>query len=201
MENTVPNPSPFQPSAFDLSAFFRKIGEFFTDPEGPTGAVFGSVAGSGFGEDFRFVLAFFSTLFAVGIVYTLIRIEEIQKRNRAKSGIDFRTARVENPADKRWKGIMKHVESDNPAEWRVAIIEADTILCEIVKRMGYEGDGLGDMLKQVEPSDFVTLNEAWEAHRVRNAVAHEGSEFVLTKREVKRVILLYEKVFQEFEYL
>lgn len=99
-----------------------------------------------------------------------------------------------------WLRVQKALESDNPADWKVAIIEADTILDSIVARMGYPGGNLGERLKAIEPSDFTTLNEAWEAHKVRNTIAHEGN-YQLTKREVVRVINLYEKVFREFDFI
>jgi hypothetical protein len=53
----------------------------------------------------------------------------------------------------------------------------------------------------VAKGDFKTLDAAWEAHKIRNAIAHEGSDFVLSQRESKRVIGLYEMVFNEFNYV
>ncbi len=97
-----------------------------------------------------------------------------------------------------WLRVQKALESDNPADWKLAIIEADTMLDSVVARMGYPGGNLGERLKAIEPSDFTTLNEAWEAHKVRNTIAHEGN-YELTKREVIRVVNLYEKVFREFD--
>jgi hypothetical protein len=42
------------------------------------------------------------------------------------------------------------------------------------------------------------LDEAWEAHRVRNQVAHEGSDFILSQREARRAVELYRKVFEAY---
>jgi hypothetical protein len=36
---------------------------------------------------------------------------------------------------------------------------------------------------------------------VRNKIAHEGSDFVLSKQEAERTIGLYEEVFSEFNYI
>src|SRR3990167_5557173 len=84
---------------------------------------------------------------------------------------------------------------------RLAVLEADVLLDEMVTHMGYHGDSLGERLRSVEKSDFVTLDKAWEAHAVRNKIAHEGSAFPLANREAKRVIGLYEEVFREFHYI
>jgi hypothetical protein len=84
------------------------------------------------------------------------------------------------------------------SDWKFAIIEADIMLDEMLTTMGYKGDTVGEKLKQVERSDFSTVEKAWEAHKVRNQIAHEGSAFSITKPEAVRVIELYKDVFEEF---
>lgn len=101
----------------------------------------------------------------------------------------------------KWQMVIKHVSSKNPSDWKLAIIEADTILDALVEGAGYEGTSLGERLKNADKGTFKTLDYAWEAHTVRNKIAHEGSSFNLTEREAKRVIQLYEQVFQEFKYI
>ena len=97
----------------------------------------------------------------------------------------------------RWQEILELVNNDNPGNWRLAVIEADVMLDELLKRLGYLGDTLGERLKSVDGGTFRTLNQAWEAHRVRNQIAHDGSDFVLTQREARRVIDLFRQVFAE----
>lgn len=101
----------------------------------------------------------------------------------------------------KWEHVLELVNADRPGEWRQAIIEADIILDELVTKMGYRGDSLGEKLKSIEPSDFLSLNAAWEAHKIRNKIAHEGSDYILTQREARRVIELYHDVFREFYYV
>jgi hypothetical protein len=67
--------------------------------------------------------------------------------------------------------------------------------------MGYMQESIGEKLKVIEPSDFTNIENAWEAHKIRNQIAHEGSDFMINEREAKRVIGLYETVFREFEYI
>ena len=75
------------------------------------------------------------------------------------------------------------------------------MLADILEKMGYQGDSIGDKLKSVDKSDFLTLDYAWDAHRIRNQIAHEGSDFQLNEREAKRVIELYKTVFSEFYHI
>jgi hypothetical protein len=80
-------------------------------------------------------------------------------------------------------------------------LEADIVLDDILTSLGYQGDGIGEKLKRVNPGDMKSLNEAWEAHKVRNQIAHEGSQFPLTQHEANRVVNLYKKVMEEFYFI
>lgn len=149
------------------------------------------------------VFSFLVSLFFLWAIFWLIRATmQIQRKTAeelAPPPIGF--VSEEDPSKKRWKRILEHVESDNPSNWRLAILEADIILDEILERSGYRGETIGDKLKTVEPSDMPTLDEAWEAHKIRNAIAHQGESFTLTSREARRVISLYEKVFRDFQFI
>lgn len=108
---------------------------------------------------------------------------------------------IEKHVDSRWDRVVSHADSDNPNDWKIAILEADIILGDLLDHLGYQGDSIGAKLKQIEKSDFLTLDAAWEAHKVRNAIAHEGGQFLINQREVLRVLELYKEVFDEFYYV
>jgi len=75
------------------------------------------------------------------------------------------------------------------------------MLEELLRTIGYNGESVGEMLKSVDKNEFLTIEDAWEAHKVRNAIAHSGGDFQLNERETKRVIALFEKVFKEFQVI
>ena len=112
----------------------------------------------------------------------IIPIEQLEKQNR-------------------WQHIQDLIKSYNESDWRQAIIEADIILEEMLDKMGYDGISIGDKLKIVERSDFVTLDKAWSAHKVRNQIAHDGSNFKLTRDVAEKTIKDFEEVFREFYYI
>lgn len=147
-----------------------------------------------------------SLLFLTGIVYCFLRIEQIVEEtshhDAAEEGAEERGAAAgESATAKRWERIQAHAHSGKESDWRLAVLEADVLLDELVTNMGYRGDSLGERLKGVEKSDFTTVDKAWEAHAVRNKIAHEGAAFALSEREAKRVLSLYEEVFKEFRYI
>ena len=146
-----------------------------------------------------------SLFFLIGIIYCVeglkrIRIKEDQIFN-AKVEPAFETADTGDTAmAHRWENAMKHIGSDNPNDWKQAIIEADIILDDLLTKMGYRGESIGEKLKRVAAGDMKTLNEAWEAHKVRNQIAHEAG-FSLNHHEAKNAIGMYRKVFEEFYYV
>ncbi|MEK7462133.1 MAG: hypothetical protein AAB618_01000 [Patescibacteria group bacterium] len=122
----------------------------------------------------------------------------------AKSDADLR--REEVLYDETYRGVrssnrlddvLTHIASPNPNDWKLAIIEADIILDDALKSLGYAGGSLGERLKSISTTQLSTLDEAWEAHKVRNRIAHEGADFVLTKRIAEDTINRYRRVFNE----
>lgn len=143
----------------------------------------------------------FTTISACFAAYLLSQILKIRQQERADLGAVVNiVSEVSSPVNPHWQAIKDKIQSDNPADWQWAIIEADKILEEMVKRMGYLGANLGERLKAVEPSDFLTLNEAWEAHKVRNQIAHEPG-FVMDRHKAALTISRFERVFNEFGYI
>ena len=147
-----------------------------------------------------------SVLSVIGIV---ILVRALTKINKAQNEI-YRPKIVseggvveseEQPKNRRWEKVVEHMNSENPNDWKFAILEADIILDELLDFMGYRGETVADKLKLVESGDFDNLDAAWEAHKVRNQIAHEGADFLITEREARRVIALYRKIFDEFLFI
>lgn len=92
--------------------------------------------------------------------------------------------------------IQGYMSSQSEALWRIGIMEADNVLLEVLREKGYQGDGVGEMLKG---ASFKTVDLAWDAHKIRNRIAHEGSDFELTEREAKRAFMLFESVLRDLK--
>ena len=140
----------------------------------------------------------------VAIIYVLWRYSELRRDEREEyDDILESTLKEVSQTDrnKGWTQILNGLDSLNESDWRVAIMEADNMLEVMLEKMGYVGESMAEKLKAVEPSDFLTLQKAWDAHKVRNQIAHSEAGFVLTKREATRVIDLYREVFEEFSYI
>jgi len=159
---------------------------------------------------FSFISALWSTYAVVAYVvsalllyffiYASIRKEQLdqlqQELTRKREEMfdeQFRTG----PKNDRLADVLTHIDSDNPNDWKLAIIEADIILDEALKRAGYNGASLGERLRSLTPMQLRSLDDAWQAHKVRNQIAHGGIDFVLTKRLAEDTVKQYQRVFAE----
>jgi hypothetical protein len=189
--------------------------EYYAAPYGPATAqeaidYVHNASAAGIYEQFAYLWSvytafalFVSLLLAILIVYCIIRIEQI----RAKERMQFSAAAhpiVAHDVSRtqlRWNRIVEEVGSENEQNWRLAILEADIMLNELLDNLGYKGETMADKMRQVEKGDFNTIDLAWEAHRARNAIAHQGVESPLSQREARRIVSLYEKIFREFKFI
>ncbi len=151
------------------------------------------------------VIAFIlSALFIYGIIYSYIRVgqlsaeQEEKLREAERMWKELNSGHIEN---ERWQSVQNHIRSENPNDWKLAIIEADVLLERMLEQAGYAGTTIGDKLRSASTRSFATLEDAWQAHRVRNQIAHGGADFVLTQKVARETIVLYERVFREFSFI
>ena len=151
------------------------------------------------------ILAYIASIgFMFAIIYTKMRLHELEHLQEHQiHEVEHQYAHDQHTHSKnaKWENALHHTESDNPNDWRLAIIEADIMLEDVLNTLGYGGISIGDKLKQASPQFFKSLDDAWKAHRVRNDIAHKGSDFILTKRLAKETIEQYRRVFDEFHII
>lgn len=149
-----------------------------------------------------FLLSMFASIIvSIVVTYCCIRIWQIRRVERLSMRAAARPiAGGDLPrVQLRWQRIMEQAHSDDPQKWRIAILEADLLLNELLDVLGYKGETMSDKMKQVEVAQFNTIDFAWEAHQIRNRLTNAGYE--IDAREAKRVIRMYERVFREFRYV
>ncbi|MFA6257383.1 MAG: hypothetical protein WC646_03735 [Candidatus Paceibacterota bacterium] len=162
-------------------------------------------------KSFLFIMAMF---FLTVICYVVVRMIEIRRKehkhlhheiieyakNKAEQEKRLREE-VGGSKNPRWSKTLNYIFSQHSSDWKLAIIEADSILENLLKDLGFQGETLGDRLKSANQETFRDLSSAWEVHTIRNRIAHEGLAFELSHHEAKRVIALYEQIFHAYGYI
>jgi len=149
-----------------------------------------------------------SIFFVIGIVYSVEMLKVVRRKEAEKHDLKVEPAFEDEPAGQgnhdlssRWKKVADLLDSQSQNDWKQAILEADTMLDDVLNGLGYQGESIGEKLKRVAPGDFKNLDDAWEAHKIRNQIAHDGSAFQLTHHEANQTIGRYRRVFEEFYYI
>jgi uncharacterized membrane protein len=205
--NTAANHPLFDPTFLNLDYLFNQILRFLQ-------GLFGFAFSPELILLIEIILALLSLFFIFVIIYCTMRIFEIRekehhyleheiaeyahkKAEQAKAMVS-ETGEIKNG---RWENVLNYLASPNASDWKLAVIEADSMLEDLTDQLELQGENLGERLKAANKEKFETLDNAWEAHIVRNRIAHEGSKFELTQREANRVAVLYENVFREFSII
>ena len=162
-------------------------------------------------DGFRFILSLFSLFFIMIIAYATVRILEIRAKEHrhlkeeieeyAHHQAEKQKKKESGHKNERWARVLAHVFSPNLNDWKLAIIEADSMLEGLLNQLNFKGDSIGDKLKNADRDKFKSLTSAWEVHTVRNRIAHEGLNFEISQKEAKRIIILYEQIFREFGFI
>ena len=156
--------------------------------------------------EFEGILLYIKTIFIiisllfVGGIISLLIANTWLKRFIWEDLIETFTARPYGVKKtfKQWAKIQKRLETGKDDEYKLALIEADSLLDDILTRMGYAGDSMGDRLKQIDSTILPNIDQVWEAHKIRNNIVHDP-DYKVTSELVKRAMEIYKKAFQDLE--
>lgn len=112
----------------------------------------------------------------------------------------FRKVKLPEKTERNWQRIKERMEKGDEANIKLALLEADGILDEILKRMGLEGKDMSERLEKLNLQQMTSLNEIWDAHRLRNLVVHQP-QVMLMPEQVQKAIGAYEKALKELEVI
>ncbi|MBU0476530.1 hypothetical protein KKB68_00770 [Patescibacteria group bacterium] len=143
------------------------------------------------------------SLFFIGfVIFSFFKTKWFRKY----MGWDFleisrrRPYQVSKKITKAWDRITKRLGMGLEPEYKLAVIEADNMLEEILKKMGYGGKNLEEILTKLDRNILSNLGEVKEIREVRNNIIN-NSEYKITLEETKRVLDVYEQTFRNLRVL
>ena len=99
---------------------------------------------------------------------------------------------------RRWQKVMQRLDSDDASEHKLAIIEADALLDEMLKKMKLAGDSIEERLEKISPFMIASVEELKIAHQKRNSIVYDV-DYRLNPQEARRILLSYQKAFEELD--
>jgi hypothetical protein len=100
--------------------------------------------------------------------------------------------------ERAWKKVLARTETGLESEYKLAVIEADSMLDDILKRMGFSGETLEERLEKLTVATLPNIEEIRESHRVRNNIVHDP-DYRLSLDESRKILGVYEQAFKELQ--
>lgn len=100
--------------------------------------------------------------------------------------------------EKDWAKITVRLETDLESEWKLATIEADSILNDILMKMGFAGETLGERLDRLTIATLPNLQQIREAHKIRNNIVHDP-DYRVSLDEAKMAVGIYEQALRDLQ--
>ncbi len=96
--------------------------------------------------------------------------------------------------NQRLQAILAYQKSPDLNELKVAIIEADVLLEEILRLQGFSGDTLSGLLAEASLAAIPGVDRLWRFHRFRNVLVHDSS-FTLSVKQGQDILKLLQDAF------
>jgi hypothetical protein len=133
-------------------------------------------------------------------VYFIIKTGWLATRVNRMQDVILKADVPKKEIQKSWKTIQEHFFVGGDNDLKVAILDADKLLDEALRGAGIQGANLGDRLKKIKPSQLPDIEALWQAHKLRNQIAHE-SDFKLKRDLAERTLQIYEKTLHDLKAL
>lgn len=142
----------------------------------------------------KIVSAIITVVLAAAAVFLVIKRKEFDAK-LAEQEVPPTETVGGSPLQEQWNDIMRHIDSVHEGEWKFAVIEADTIVDSVLKNY-FPGETMGDRLMNIDKTKLLSIDDLWEAHKIRNRLAHDADYF-LRHAEALRAVRLFESTLRE----
>lgn len=150
----------------------------------------------------KIVFIIFSIFFLFVIIFVLFKSNYIRYLfwQDLKESLAFRPAGSASRNAERWAKIKKRLQKAGKFENKRAVVEANGMMDEALKKMGYKGKTTGEKLKQLTPEVLPHLDKVMEAYRIYSSVT--GSpDYELSFNDAKEAIESYETALRDLQVI
>lgn len=132
------------------------------------------------------MIEFLIAILAVSLLVFAVMSAQTPKGGKGKRHNSGRVGNVDREFVARKWSTIQIMASGNGSQLRDAVSEADKLLDYAMKQSGFSGQTMGERLKY-NGKRFSNLNAIWNAHKLRNALAHEA-DFDLVPSQAREAV-------------
>ena len=140
----------------------------------------------------KLVFVTFAMFFLAMTVYFMINSSWLQFKFLEDAAEFFSwQAYGQKEIKKQWDKIKKRIETGTEADYKLAVIDADDFLQQVLDERGYDGENMEESLRKAGKLVAPLLNEILAAHEIRNSVVYDP-DFKLSFEQAKKILETYE---------
>ena len=144
---------------------------------------------------FLLVSAIFITVIIIGLTKT--PYVSLSSAGEAAEFARYRPLGIPKVAQQ-WKRILSRLDRGTEAEYKLAVMEADALLDEMLKKMRFAGETMEERIAKITPYMLPNLEELREAHQVRNNIVYDP-DYRLSLTETRRILEIYQRTFENLD--
>lgn len=150
---------------------------------------------------FKYTMIFFSLFFLFLCIWLSIK-STFWKRLFIWDLIEVLTFKPQKLGgySEKWKKIMARLDKKLESEAKLAILEADSLLDEVLKKSGYAGETLTEKLEKLTSTTLPNLEELKKARQVRENIISDPV-YKLDLEKAKEILKVYQKSLTYLEAL
>lgn len=140
----------------------------------------------------KLVFIFFAMFFLAFVIYFMLNSSWLQYKFLEDVSEFFSwQAYGQRETSKQWNRIKKRIESGAESDYKLAIIDADDFLGEVLDNRGYDGKNFEESIKKAGKLIAPILDDVLKAHETRNSIVY-NPDYKLSAEEAKKVLDTYE---------
>lgn len=140
----------------------------------------------------KLVFATFAMFFLAAVIYFMINSSWLQYKflEDVAEFVSWQSYGLRE-ISKNWAKIRKRMESGSESDYKLAIIEADDFLTNLLEDRGYEGQDFAESIKNAGKLISPIESQIMSAHEVRNSIVYD-SDYKLDLEQAKKILGIYE---------
>ena len=140
----------------------------------------------------KLVFVCFAMFFLAFVVYFMINSSWLQYKFLEDTSEFFSSqAYGTKQMAKKWERIKKRTASGTEADYKLAIIDADDLLAEVLDARGYEGKDFKETIEKASRLLSSISGDILAAHEVRNSIVY-SPDYKISTEQAKKILDTYE---------
>ena len=140
----------------------------------------------------KLVFVFFTMFFLAAVIYFMVNSSYLKYQffEDVTEFFSWQAYGLREIAN-RWRRIQKRAETGAESEYKLALIEADDYLNEMLEDRGFKGENFEELVNNAGKIILPNLDEILSAHEVRNSIVY-SPDYKINLDRVRKILTIYE---------